>query len=102
VDGQFGALIHYENHYLEHVPRPVRPNDKPTIWILPGVLSGECMVNGMTDVFVDYAVLTGRRMDLHENLVYYENSPEWRDPDSNRGHHDFQGWGRPTDPPCEA
>jgi hypothetical protein len=30
------------------------------------------MVNSVADVFVGYAVPPSRRMDLHENLVYYE------------------------------
>ncbi len=67
------ALDRDENHHLEQVPCPVRPDDKPTIWILPGVLSGKRMVDGMTDVFVGYTVLTSRRVDLHKDLVYYEN-----------------------------
>jgi hypothetical protein len=33
------------------------------------------MVNSVANVFVGYAVLAGRRMDLHEDLVYYENGP---------------------------
>jgi hypothetical protein len=33
------------------------------------------MINGVADVFVGNAVLTRRLMDLHEDLVYYENEP---------------------------
>jgi hypothetical protein len=33
------------------------------------------MVNSMADVCVGYAVLASRRMDHHEDLVYYENEP---------------------------
>jgi hypothetical protein len=33
------------------------------------------MVNSVADVFVGNAVLASRRMDLHEDLVYYENRP---------------------------
>jgi hypothetical protein len=40
-----------------------------------GALDSERMVNGVADVLVGDAVLASRRMDLHENLVYYENCP---------------------------
>ena len=72
MDRQLSALDRDKDHHLKQVPCAVRADDEPAVWVLSGVLDGECMVNGMTDVFVGNAVLAGRRVDLHEDLVYYE------------------------------
>lgn len=52
--------------HLKEVPCTVRADDEPAVWILSGVLDGERMVNGVADVFVGYAVIASRRMDLHD------------------------------------
>lgn len=74
MDRQLSALGRDEDHHLEHVPGTVRADDEPAVWVPSGVLDGERMVNGVTDVFVDDAVLASRRVDPRKNLVYYENA----------------------------
>jgi hypothetical protein len=73
VDRQLCALVREEDNDLERVPSAIRPDDEPAVRIFSGILDGERMVDCVADVFVDDAVLACRRMDLHEDLVYYEN-----------------------------
>jgi hypothetical protein len=75
VDRQLRALIRDENDHLEQVPCTIWTDGKPAVWILSGILDSERMVNCVADVLVGDAVLAGRRMDLHEDLVYYESEP---------------------------
>ena len=75
MDHQLRALIRDENDHLEHVPRTIRSDDKPAVWILSGVLDSERMVNCVANVIVGDAVLASRRMELREDLVYYGNGP---------------------------
>ena len=73
MDRQPRVLDRDENHDLERISCPIRPNDEPAVWILSCVLDGEHMVNGVADVVVGNAMLASRRVNLHERLVYYEN-----------------------------
>ena len=75
MNRQLRALDRHENHDLKQVPCTIRADDEPAVRVLSGILDGELMVNGMADVFVGDAMLASRRMDLHENLVYYEKRP---------------------------
>lgn len=72
MDRNLCTLNRGENHHLEQVPCTIRPDDKPAVWVLSGILDGERMVNSVADFFVGDAVLASRQMDLHEDLVYYE------------------------------
>jgi len=72
---QLHALDRDEYHHLEQVPCMIRSDDEPAVRVLSGILDSERMVNCVADVFVSDAVLAGRWVDLHENLVYYENWP---------------------------
>ncbi len=65
MDRQLGALDRDEDHDLKQVPCAIRSDDEPAVWVLSGILDGERMVNSVANVFVGYAVLAGRRMDLH-------------------------------------
>jgi hypothetical protein len=61
MDGQLSALDRDKDYYLERVPCAVRADDEPAVWVLSDVLNGECMVNGVADVFVGDAVLASDR-----------------------------------------
>lgn len=66
MDCQLDTLSHDENHHLEQVPRAIRSDDEPTVWIFSGVLDRERMVNGVMDVFIGDAMLASRRVNLHD------------------------------------
>jgi hypothetical protein len=66
VDRQLHALDRDQYHHLEQVPRTIRPDDKPAVRVLSGVLSGKCMVNSVAYVLVGDTVLARLRMDLHD------------------------------------
>jgi hypothetical protein len=52
VDHHLRALIRDENDHLEQVPCTIRPDDKPAVWILSGVLDSERMVSCVANVLV--------------------------------------------------
>ena len=64
MDRQLSALGRDEDDHLKEVPSTVRADGEPAVWVLSGVLNGERMVGGVADVFVGYAVVASRRVDL--------------------------------------
>lgn len=66
MDRQLRVLDRDENHHLKQVPCTIRPDDEPAVWVLSGILDSERMVNSVADVFLGYAVLASRRMNLHD------------------------------------
>lgn len=65
MDRQLPALTRDENHHLEQVARAIWPDDEPAVWVLSGILDGECMIYSVSSVIVDNAVLASRRMNVH-------------------------------------
>lgn len=60
---------------FERVPSAVRADDEPPVWVLPEILDGHRVVDGMEHVVDSHAVASGRWMDVHTQLLYYEYLP---------------------------
>ena len=66
------AVVSHQDDDLEQVGGAVGADDEPTIGILSEVLNRDSEVDGVEHVFVGHAVTSGRGVDLHTGLLYYE------------------------------
>jgi hypothetical protein len=73
VDDQLVALGRDEHDELEQVGGSVRSDDEPPVGIVTEIVDDERVVDGVDHVGVGDAVSSGRGVDLHTRILYYES-----------------------------
>ena len=89
MDDHLDTLLTDQHHDLEHVRSTIGPHDKPPIRVIPKILHGERVLDGVQCVFISDAMAPRGGMDLHTPILYYETvwaaEGTWRPPISSLG-----------------